>query len=78
MDSTLISSLSQNRKQKIARKREQEMNIEKKKKEKLEHKQRCLEGMGVVQEHVKPDMDREDEDREWYRKEVGEDPDEGK
>jgi hypothetical protein len=52
------------------------MNIEKKRKDKLQHKQRCREGMGAVNDHVK-EGDKEEEDREWYRKEVGEDPDEG-
>ena len=56
------------------RKKEQDMNVARKRKEKEEHKARCLAGMGVVGE----DEDKEDEeDVEWFRKEVGEDPDPG-
>ena len=35
------------------------------------HRQRCLDGMGM------PEKDVPDDDAEWYRKEVGEDPDAG-
>jgi hypothetical protein len=50
------------------------MNIEKKRKDKESHKKRCLEGQGVVREHKENTED--ENDREWYRKEVGEEPDE--
>jgi len=60
--------------QKTARKREQEMNIDKKRKEKEQHRKRCFEGMGHVRDQK--NQDAEDNDREWYRKEVGEEPDE--
>lgn len=63
---------------KLARKREQELNIQKKKKEREEHKQKCLRGMGIDSlENPGAREGVEDDDVDWYRKEVGEDPDEG-
>lgn len=64
---------------KLARKREQDMNVQKKKKEKEDHKQKCLQGMkGIMNQSgdINPGPE-EDDDADWYRKEVGEDPDEG-
>lgn len=65
------------RRQKNVRKREQEMNIEKKLKDKEAHKRRCLEGAGVVQDHKENENMQDETDADWYRKEVGEDPEEG-
>lgn len=48
------------------RKREQEDNVARKRREREEHKARSLAGMG-----------EKDEDVEWYKKEVGEEPDPG-
>jgi ribosome biogenesis protein SSF1/2 len=64
------------KRQKEGRKREQSMNVERKKKEKLDHKQRCLDGMGFKPKEGNPN-DAEDDDVDWYRKEVGQEPDEG-
>lgn len=51
------------------------MNIEKKLREKEAHKKRCLEGRGAVQDADSQSQD--DTDKEWYRKEVGEEPEDG-
>lgn len=66
------------RKMKLARKREQDLNIEKKKREKQEHKKKCLQGMGYDPNQVENGNADEDNDADWYRKEVGEEPDEGR
>jgi len=58
---------------KVARKREQELNVQKRKTEKEKHKQKCLQGMGIVTDQGKAEVDN---DIDWYREEVGEDPDE--
>lgn len=63
------------RRQKEQRQREQERNVARKKKEKELHKQRSLAGQQKVGVAVKSDSDNSDE--EWYREEVGEDPDPG-
>lgn len=62
---------------KQARKREQDMNIEKKKKDKQDHKKKCLQGMGYATDQGENGNADEDNDADWYRKEVGEEPDEG-
>ncbi len=60
---------------KQARKREQDLNIERKKKDKQDHKKKCLQGMGyAANENGNVE---EDNDADWYRKEVGEEPDQG-
>ena len=56
------------------RRREQEDNVARKRRERKEHKARSLAGMG---EGVAGMGEDDDEDLEWYRKEVGEDPDPG-
>jgi len=52
------------------------MNIDKKHKEREEERKRNVERAGVVHQHRQAE-NPEDDDRAWYRKEVGEDPDEG-
>jgi ribosome biogenesis protein SSF1/2 len=65
------------KKMKVARQREQELNVQKKRTEKEEHKQMCLKGMrrNIPDQSSQGNVD-EDNDIDWYRKEVGEDPDE--
>lgn len=62
------------RRLKETRKREQAANVARKEREKKEHKTRCLAGMGGQGEE---EGDSDEEDREWFRKEVGEEPDPG-
>ena len=57
------------------RRRVQEMNVARKKKEREENKERSLAGMRR-QEGAGSDSDGEEE-KEWFRKEVGEEPDPG-
>ena len=67
------------RKLKEKRRKEQNANIKKKDREKEEAKQKSLEGMrkaGINVGEVKP-KEEEDDDAEWYRKEVGEEPEPG-
>ena len=56
------------------RRKEQEANVARKRKEREEHRARCLAGMRVGQEPGEKDSE---EDAEWFRKEVGEEPDPG-
>lgn len=81
------------RRLKASRKKEQAANVARKEREKKEHKSRCLAGMGGGQEDqgeegstAEEDQgeegsgaeeEEEEEDREWFRREVGEEPDEG-
>lgn len=71
---------------KLKRKKEQEQHIEAKKKKQDEHKKKCLEGMGFIknekdnQEKIEEQNtngweDVEDDDAQYYRDEVGEEPD---
>lgn len=65
---------------KAKRKKEQEENVEAKKKKKEEHKQKCLDGMNIKKEKGKKveaegeeDVE-EDDDAQYYREEVGQEP----
>lgn len=58
------------------RRREQEANVARKKREREEHKVRCLSGMEQGEKRVS-DEEEQNEDEEWFRKEVGEEPDPG-
>jgi len=70
---------------KETRRRQQEQNVARKKREKEEHKARCLAGMKKEknkdeEEEDEREVEEEDderEDAEWFRKEVGEEPDPG-
>jgi hypothetical protein len=55
---------------KAKRRKEQEENTQKKNAAKEQHKKRSLEGQ-------QQDEDVEDDDAEWYRTEVGNEPDKG-
>lgn len=72
------------------RKKQQDINIKKKEKQKDELKQKSLEGMQkkaktendiLMQKAVKESMEgtemQDDDDVEYYRQEVGEEPDKG-
>ncbi len=66
------------RRLKAIRKQEQEHNVARKKEERAQHKERCLAGMS--KETGGPSVgggSDEDDDVEWYRQEVGEEPDPG-
>lgn len=69
---------------KAKRKQEQDENVEAKKKKKEEHKKKCLEGMGLkseTKEKGEPDAAEDvedDDDAQYYREEVGEEPDPGR
>ncbi|KAK7077906.1 hypothetical protein SK128_022087 [Halocaridina rubra] len=86
----LLQARRAKKKLRLKRKQEQEENIAEKKNKKLEHKKKCLEGMGMTEGEFnaigkrKPkksefdndvDADDEDDDAEYYRQEVGEEPD---
>ncbi|XP_069187963.1 protein Peter pan-like [Procambarus clarkii] len=73
-----------NKQLKLKRKQDQEMHVEAKKKKKEEHKKICLDGMGINKkekdnvEKVGDDAgweDVPDDDAQYYRDEVGEEPD---
>jgi len=60
------------------RRKEQDANIQRKMEQKEAHKKRCLKGMDKKSNpNLEPVAMEEDDDAEWYRKEVGEDADEG-
>jgi len=63
------------RKLKEDRKKVQQQNVEKKASEKELHRKRCLEGMTGSGGSMKYDGDDAREDADWYRSEVGQDPD---
>ena len=58
------------------RRAEQEANVARKREEKEAHRARCLAGMEGGGEEEEESSEGE-EDKEWYRKEVGEEPDPG-
>ncbi|XP_042859666.1 suppressor of SWI4 1 homolog [Penaeus japonicus] len=59
------------------RKREQEKNIKAKMKRLEEHKQKCLKGMRDYKENLaNSDDDERDDDAQYFKEEIGEDPDE--
>ncbi|KAK8394734.1 hypothetical protein O3P69_005903 [Scylla paramamosain] len=64
---------------KAKRKKEQEENVEAKKKKKEEHKKKCLEGMSSKKENrgkaEAEEEDDDDDDAQYFREEVGEEPD---
>ena len=67
------------------RRRQQEANVAKKRRERELHRQqsmkgvasRCEGGDGVEGEGEGEESEEEDDDVEWYRQEVGEEPDPG-
>lgn len=65
------------RRLKERRRREQEANVARKRSEREQHKARCLAGMGAAGEQEEQEGASEEEDREWYVREVGEEPDPG-
>lgn len=88
---SLEESRKQKQKLKEQRQKEQKQNIAEKKKTKEEHKKKCLEGMGADGGATsKPDDEGDDgndggdddltsdeDDAEYFRREVGEEPEEG-
>lgn len=63
------------------RKKIQNENIEKKEQRKAEHKQKSMHGNEQQQQQQNNDDDEDhvvDDDADYYRKEVGEEPDEGR
>lgn len=74
------------RRLKESRKKEQAANVARKQREKEEHKARCLAGMeaqggeGDQEDEGGQEEDQgssDEDDREWFRREVGEEPDRG-
>ncbi len=72
---TLRREKDEKRELKAHRKREQEENVARKIADKAQHKERCLAGMSGQGDTA--ETNEEDDDKEWYRQEVGEEPDPG-
>ena len=62
------------------RRHQQEVNVARKQSEKDLHRQQCMDGMAETVNSEGGDSGEEesDDDVEWYRREVGEEPDPGK
>lgn len=75
----LENKLRMKQRLKIKRKKEQEKNVLAKKMKKEEHKKKCLKGMAIVKGKDDNDSDwadvEDDDDAQYYREEVGEEPD---
>ena len=69
------------KRQRAERRRQQEANVARKRKERDLHRQRCAEGVaksvGRDNDEAESDINDDDDDIEWYRQELGEDPDPG-
>lgn len=59
------------------RKKIQNANVEKKENQKHEHKKRSLEGIAKLDAENPNEVEHVDNDADYYRQEVGEEPDEG-
>ena len=69
---TLRHKKEEQRRLKTQRRKEQELNVSRKKAERERHKERCLAGMSKESEG-----ESGEDDMEWFRQEVGEEPDPG-
>ena len=62
------------------RRRQQEANVARKRRERELHRQQCMKGVAGCEDGdvVEGEESEEDDDMEWYRQEVGQEPDPGK
>lgn len=63
------------KKLRLERRHQQEANVARKHRERELHRQQCLDGMTKMADSAEDSG--EDDDAEWYRQEVGEEPDPG-
>ena len=62
----------------MERRHQQEANVSRKRRERELHRQQCLDGMSKKMDSgSEGEESGEDDDVEWYRQEVGEEPDPG-
>ena len=63
------------KKLRLERRHQQEANVARKRRDREVHRQQCLDGMTKTADSA--EESGEDDDAEWYRQEVGEEPDPG-
>ena len=76
---TLRKRVEESKRLRVERRRQQEANVARKRRERELHRQQCIEGVAkkAANDSVRDEEEESDDDVEWYRQEVGEEPDPG-